>query len=254
MALFVAAVFAPALIHSQDCSASALPIFSPLGVKAGDWVKYGQLSVNWIGNGTAPSFVTDEMKTDWFRIDVLSVAGTTATLNDTAHYTNGTQTLHSVDVDVQNDSLPGYLFLVASNLTAGDPISQQGYASAFTINQTVPRTYAGAERTVNIIDSTFSLGKIKICWDQNTGIVVELYANETLGLAYPGGYMEETWKATETNLWSANAFDLIQNNLIYIITGIAVMIVIGAAVIVLRRRKPPPPQQTPTPSTPSPSP
>lgn len=254
MALLMATVFAPTLIHSQECGASALPILSPVGVKAGDWVKYGQLAVNWIGNGTAPSFVTDEMKTEWFRIDVLSVAGTTVTLNDTAHYANGTQTLHSIDVDVQNDSLPGYLFLVASNLTAGDPISQQGYASAFTINQTVTRTYAGAERTVNMIDSTFSLGEMRVYWDQNTGIMVELYANESLGPAYPGGYMEESWKATETNLWSANAFDLIQNNLIYFIAGMAVIIVIVAAAIVLRRGKPSSPQQTSTPSTPTSSP
>jgi len=230
----VAALFAPTLIHSQDY---ALPLLSPVGVKAGDWVKYGQITVNWIGNGTAPSFVTNEMKVDWFRIDILSVAGTTANLNDTVHYLNGTQTSQSFDVDVQSGNMSGFLFLAASNLTTGDPLSPQ--TPQFTINQTVTRTYAGAYRAVNILDSTSSLGETKIYWDQNTGIMVEIYENITLGPTYPGGYIEASWKATETNLWSANALDLMQNNLIYIIAGVAVLIVFVAATIVLRRRKPP---------------
>jgi hypothetical protein len=123
----------------------------------------------------------------------------------------------------------------------------------------VTRLYAGANRNVNIIDSKSSytsyLTEYKIYWDQNTGIMVEQYTNQT-DLTNPGAHFEFLVKATETNLWSANALDLIQNNLIYIIAGIAAIIVIVAAIIIVRRRKPPIPQQPlpPPPSTPPPPP
>ena len=247
LAILAVAIFAPTLVHAKDYT---------LGVKAGDWVKYGQIAMTWTGNGTEPSAITEAKKLDWLRIDVLSVAGTTATLNVTAHYNNGTQTSQSSDADVQSGNSAG-MYLVASNLTAGDPLSPQ--TPETTINQTVARSYAGANRNVNIIDSKSSYqgypSEYKIYWDQNTGIMVEMYTNQT-DLTDPSAYEEVSIKATETNLWSANALDFIQNNLFYIIAGIAVIIVIVAATIALRRRKPSAPQQPlpPPPSTPPPPP
>jgi hypothetical protein len=246
LAILVAAVFAPTMVHAKDYA---------VGVKARDWVKYGQVTVTWTGNGTEPSSVTDAKKLDWARIDILSVAGTTASLNLTAHYNNGTQTFQIYDTDVQSGGSAGATYLVASNLTSGDPLSPQ--TPETTINQTVTRLYAGANRNVNIIDSKSSyqgyLSEYKIYWDQNTGIMVEVYTNQT-DYTNPGAYEEVSLKATETDLWSANVLDLIQNNLIYIIVGIAVIIVIVAATIVLRRRKTPSPQQPPPPSRPPPPP
>lgn len=250
LAVLVLAVFAPTLVHAKDYA---------VGVKAGDWVKYGQITVTWAGNGTEPSSVTEIKKLDWARIDVLSVAGTTASLNLTLHYNNGTQTFQSYNADVQSGGSMGMAFLVASNLTAGDPLSPQTPETA--INQTVTGLYAGANRNVNIIDYKGNLTvalvsypfEYKEYWDQSTGIMVEEYTNQT-DPANSGGYEEISLKATETNLWSANALDLIQNNLIYIIAGIAIIIVIVAAAIVLRKRKPPSPKQPPPPSAPPPLP
>jgi hypothetical protein len=247
LVILVAAVFAPALVHARDYT---------VGVKAGDWVKYDQITFTWTGNGTEPSYITESKKVDWVRVDVLSVAGTTASLNLTLHFTNGTQTFQSYDVDVQSVSSPGNVFLVASNLTAGDPLSPQ--APGTTINQTVTRLYAGANRNVNYVDSKSSvgtsfLGEEKVYYDRNTGIMVELHTNST-DPTNPGAYEEISFKATETNLWSANALDIIQNNLIYIIAGMAVIIVIVAATIALRRRKTSSSQQPPLPSEPPPPP
>jgi hypothetical protein len=245
LVILVVAVFAPTLVHAKDYT---------VGVKAGDWVKYGQITVTWTGNVTEPSSVTDAKKVEWVRMDVLSVAGTTAHLNLTAHYNNGTETFQNYDVDVQSGSA-GPAYLVASNLTSGDPLSPQTLET--TINQTVTRLYAGANRNVNIIDDKSDyqgyLSETQFYWDQNTGIMVELYTNQT-DYTDPSAYEELSLKATETNLWSANVLDLIQNNLIYIIAAIAVIIVIVAATIVLRRSKPPVPQQPPPPSAPPPPP
>jgi hypothetical protein len=242
LAILVVMAVTPTLVHAKDYT---------VGVKAGDWVKYGQITVTWTGNGTEPSSVTDLKKVDWVRIDILSVEGTTANLNFTQHFNNGTQTFQSMTTDVQSgNSGAGLAFLVASNLTFGDPLSPQ--TPQTVINQTVTGLYAGANRNVNMIDSVSSFqgytSEYKLYWDQTTGILVELYTNQT-GLAGPGSYEELSLKATETNLWSANASDLIQNNLIYIIAGIAAVIVIVAAAttIVLRRRKTPSPEQPPPP-------
>jgi hypothetical protein len=245
LVILAVTVFAPTLVHAKDYTA---------GVKAGDWVKYGQITFAWTGNGTEPSYFTEIKKLDWMRIDVISVTGTTASLNMTGHFNNGTQTFQSFDSDVQNSELAG-MYLVASNLTAGDPLSRQ--TPGTTINQTVTRLYAGANRNVNVIEVRSNLtvasvnypSEYKVCWDQSTGIMVETYSNQT-DPTNPGAYEETSLKATETNLWSANALDLIQNNLLYVLAGIAVIIVIVAATIVLRRRKLPS-SQPPLPSPPS---
>jgi hypothetical protein len=141
LVILVAAVFAPTLVHAKDYV---------VGVKAGDWVKYGQITVTWTGNGTEPSYVTETKKVDWVRIDVLSVVGTIASLNQTVHFNNGTQIFQSFDTDVQSGNSAGTSNLIASNLTAGDPLSPQ--TPGTIINQTVTGLYAGANRNVNIID------------------------------------------------------------------------------------------------------
>jgi hypothetical protein len=259
LVILVAGAFAPTLVHAKDYA---------IGVKAGDWVKYGQITVSWTGNGTEPSYVTETKKVNWVRIDFLSVAGTTASLNQTLHFNNGTQTSQSLDIDVQSSNSAGNSYLVASNLTAGDPLTPQ--TPGTTINQTVTRMYAGANRNVNVVDYKANetiaqvnlLFEYKTYWDQSTGVMVELYINGTDittsdgQVTTSGGYEEISFKATETNLWSASALDIIQNNLVYIITGIAVIIVIAAAIIVFRRRKPPTSQQPlpPPPSSPPPPP
>lgn len=250
LAILVAAVFAPTLVHAKDYT---------LGVKAGDWIKYGQITFTWTGNGTEPLYITETKKVDWVRIDVLSVSGTTASLNQTVHFNNGTQTSQSLETDVQSSNSAGTSSLIASNLAAGDPLGPQ--TPGTTINQTVTRMYVGENRNVNIVDykANETIAQVnypfeyKTYWDQSTGVMVELYMNAT-DIANSGGYEEISFKATETNLWSASALDIIQNNLIYIIAGIAVIIVIVAATIVLRRRKPPSFQEPPSPppSTPPP--
>jgi hypothetical protein len=243
LALLVFAVFAPTLVHAEDYT---------VGVKAGDWIKYGQITVTYTGNGTEPSYVTDEKKMDWIRVDVLIVAGTTATLNMSYHFNNGTQDFQIYNADVQNGESFGNLYLIASNLTVGDALNPQ--TPQFIINQTITRMYAGANRKVNYIETASvnpsGPGGSRLYFDQNTGIIVEAYLNIS------AIHVEESFKVAETNLWSANTFDLIQNNLVYIIAGVVVIIVIVAATIVLRRRNPKSPRQAPQvpPSSPPPPP
>jgi hypothetical protein len=251
--LFALIVFHPLLAQAVDYT---------VGVKSGDWIKYGQFTVNWTGNGTEPSYITDEKKIDWARIDVENVSGTTVTLNVTTHYNNGTLTNQSDTEDVANKGMTGF-FLIASNLKSGDRITN-GTISPI-VNQTTTGTYAGATRNVNLVNTTTTgYGNLtltsRICWDQSTGIMVEAY---TKAPGYespsadenPSGYMEMSIKATETNMWSSDIIGTLTSNPIYIIVIVIIVIVVVVAGLIVVRRKqlqPPPPSQPVAPQVPPP--
>jgi hypothetical protein len=247
LVVLAASIVLPALVRAVDYN---------VGVKVGDWIKYGQFTVNWTGNGTEPSYVTEEKKIQWVRIDVENVSGTTITFNLTTQFNNGTQTPQTQSVDVASNSMSGF-FIIASNLKSGDRVTN-GTLSPI-INQTITGTLMGATRDVNLVNiTTTGYGNLtltsRIYWDQTTGIMVEAYTkapdygtptpDETL----PSGYSELSAKATETNMWSADLVGTLPDNLIYIVAGtVAIVIVVGAAVFV-RRRKPPSSQKSPPPS------
>jgi hypothetical protein len=240
LVILVVVLISPTLVRAANYN---------VGVKVGGWVKYGQVAVTWSGNVTEPSYVTDEEKIDWLKMEVESISGTTVSFNVTVHLNNGTQTPpQSSDIDVTGNAMSG-IFLIASNLKSGDPITTQ--PSAFTINETTTGRYAGASRSVNVFESTSNssgyTSEYIVHWDQSTGIMVELYVKQPVS-SNSSAYWEESLKATETTLWSADTLELVFDNLIYIITGIVLVIIVIAVVIVLRRKKSPPPTP-PTPPT-----
>ncbi len=236
LAILVAFMVLPTLVRAVDYN---------VGVKAGDWIKYGQISIIWSGNGTEPSYITDEKKMDWEKFEVENVTGTTIGLNMTSHFNNGTET--SV---TSNITLFGSRFLIAANLKSGDPLATQ--PNSPTINQTTTGIYAGAYRNINVLDITAVTTSVygnqtvtgKIHWDQSTGVMVEMYVKQP-DTGNPGAYTEISLKATETNMWSADLLGLLSNNLTYIIAGIIIAIAVIAAAIALRRKKPSPPAQSP---------
>lgn len=237
LAILVASVVLPTLVRAVDYN---------VGVKVGDWIKYGQFTVTWSGNGTEPEYITDMKKADWMRLDVENVSGTTINLNMTAHYNNGTQTPQNASVDITGDTgMSGYL-LIASNLKTGDNVTNR--ANSPTINQTTTGIYAGASRNVNLLEATSvfqnQTATMKIYWDQSTGVMVETY-NKMPDYSNLGAYIEISVKAKETNMWSPDLIGTASDNIIYVIAGILVIIIIVGATVFLRRRKHPAPQQPP---------
>lgn len=229
LAILVACMVLPWLVRAADYDT---------GVKAGDWIKYGQYTVTWSGNGTQPSYITEEEREDWFRVDVENVSGTTVTLNETIHFNNGTQTSENSSVDVTgNAGMSGVKLLIACNLTKGDPLTSQ--ANSPTINETTTAMYAGASRNVNMAETTSVYDNqtiaTKIYWDQNTGAMVEIYSKSP-DYENPGAFTEFSVKATETNMWSPDLLAM-SNNLIYIVAGIIVIMGVVAAAIVLKIMK-----------------
>lgn len=246
LTILVASMVLPMLVRAVDYT---------VGVKAGDWIKYGQISATWNGTATEtePSSVTEEKNTSWLRFEVENVTGTTISLNATSHYNNGTETFATDSFDL-NGSAMSERFLIAANLKSGDPLATQ--PNSPTINQTITGIYAGAYRNINVLDIaeviTSSQGNqtatAKFYWDQSTGMLVEMY-EKLPDTNNPGVYSELSVKATETNMWSADFLGTLSNNLIYVIAGIIIIIAVIAAAIALRRKKtspppPPPPAQT----------
>ena len=232
------------------------------GVKVGDWIKYGQYTVTWNGTGAEPSYITEEKKVEWLRIDVENVSGTIVMLNATVHLSNGTETSQDSSVDVAGGvGMSGVKLLVACNLKKGDPLTNQ--TGSLTINQTTTGIYAGANRNVNLAETSSVFANqtttAKIYWDQSTGAMVEIYSKTpdyfNATAASLGAYIELSIKATETNMWSPDLLEFFSSNLSYIVAGVIIIIAVIGAAIFLRGKKPPaPPTPEPQQITQAPAP
>jgi len=200
LTIIAACVVLPSLVHAFG--------YNP-GVKAGDWIKYGQITFTWTGNGTEPSYLADERNLEWVRLEVIGVSGTIVTVNATVHYINGTETFQSSNDDVNGTTYSGTNYLIAVNLNSGDAISNQ--IGSPTINQTVGRAYAGAGRDVNLVNLTTVRENQNIVmttyYDQNTGVLVEMYM-KTPDLENMGT-IEISMVATETNMWAPIGYSYI---------------------------------------------
>jgi len=209
-----------------------------VGVKVGDWIKYGQITTTWVGNGTEPSRITDVKRIDWIKVEVESIQDTTVSFNATWHYNNGTLSYIISESDVESNALNVYSYLIASNLKSGDPIENSSTAERIT--ETITGRYAGADKKVNVLNftSTFSgyTAENTYYWDQNSGIMVEWYDYSP---DYHGGYTEYSMKTTETNIWSPDLLGMLASNLLYVVTVIALIAIAAALILVQARRRPP---------------
>ena len=233
-----------------------------VGVKQGDWIRYGQFTVSYSGSGTAPAQVVEEKKIQWVTIEIEAVTGTSVTLNMTTHYNNGSEPIQTLTTDVAGSTI-GPFFLIAANLTVGDR-ANSGTVGPI-INETTTGTYAGATRTINIINVNTTAFQnqmliTRLVWDKATGLLLEAYVKvpayetATPEETTPTAYEELSVKATETNIWTSNPLGSLFSNPA-IIAGTAAIIITIAAVAVNAMRKPKPqPQSNQEPQSPPPTP
>lgn len=153
------------------------------GVSPGNWALYGEVSGSWnIPFQDRPQFVKDAMATNWVRTNVLSVDGNNVTASQTWNFNNATcQRKVTLAGNVQTGSGNLTIFIIAGGLKAGDPVNEM--LSAQTINETITRRYAGADRQVNVLNNTSTRTipygslflQILVFWDQTTGVLLESY-------------------------------------------------------------------------------
>jgi hypothetical protein len=136
---------------------------------------YEKVGVN-LGNTADYKLSTDFGNQNRTHILVYGIVGTVVHLNITEYNPDGTVNSTSQTIgDLYLGSYPMYLYLLAANLTAGDPI---GSGSPITINETITMTVAGASRTVNHLRTRASNqlpdGTFEVYWDKATGLMTKV--------------------------------------------------------------------------------
>lgn len=186
-----------------------------IGVRVGDWVKYGDVSVNW--NSTDPNAKPDPEivrlnNTEWFKNVVTNVDYPRITFEHIRQLKNGTQESNVLQVDVESGSGNGTLFFILAGLFLGDMLYAESMdPTPVLINETALRKSAGITRLVNHLNLTKTVEddpsqsfyvSINHYWDRETGFLIERqgeFANLT-------GTFQTRWtrsdKIVDTNLWS----------------------------------------------------
>jgi len=214
-----------------------------IGIKAGDWVKYGYTMTGNFPYG-------DVSNVTWIKIEFTNVTNT-ATEEKVGilmiyHMQNGTETNMTSILDLQSESSGYYGLLIPANSSVGDTFSMGG--TSVTIQNETTRTYAGASRTVLSASLTQFGTNSTNYWDKQTGVMVEatsIYSTYSANVA-----------VTETNMWATGFLGLDWwwwMTIIVIIGGIIIL-----AALIFRRRKSAPPapsgQQAQQPPPPPPLP
>jgi len=153
----IVAVFFIFLVLLANCPSALAVDYTKVGVKVGNTANYKTSTSFGTYNGT--------------QILVYGVIlSGIVYLNFTYYYPNGTvASRYQIICDLIAGSIPGSAFLLAANLTAGNPIYS---SAAMTINETITMTFAGTPRTVNHL--RLPNGQFEAYWDKATGLVCKL--------------------------------------------------------------------------------
>jgi len=191
-----------------------------VGVNAGEWFKYGDITVNWSSNdpnATFPPPYWEELEgwneTEWSLSTVEDVSGTNVTFQFIYHFKNGTETTESGYIDLDTGDGNMTYMAISANLDAGDTIYTSEDHSGWQINETIVRTYPDSVRDTNHINMTseysmtineteyYYYNSMNFYWDRESGVFVEDYFE---GINQTGEYTT-TWSAlsriTESNVW-----------------------------------------------------
>jgi len=196
-----------------------------VGVEAGDWIKC-DYTITGAPSGTPlPT---------WIKLEFLGFDGTNATVRVTMHMSDGTEQSDTMTVDIVawGATLGGFSgFVIPANRTTGDSIYLSGYGNVTIAGETT-RSYAGASRTVVYASRSQYWTQFTYYWDKQTGIMVEASAIS--------GSTTTKAKATETNMWQAQPFQLPIDLAVFCALIIVVIAIVAAvAFFRIRRRKKP---------------
>lgn len=199
---------------------SAIPVSAStneLGIKAGNWVIFSQVTPVWISTWDSPaniSFVEGE---------ILNVTDGYVTIYGTYFYKNGTERTRIMSGNIATGEVPNDFghSCIPPNLSAGDKIPANStwiwggiQVGKLTINGTITRSYAGANREVNYVNVTgfrtygslhYGNWNVSWYWDKETGIMLEhkivSYANATFDSTHLYENMSTCLRIAATNMW-----------------------------------------------------
>ncbi len=196
-----------------------------VGVNEDSWFTY-EIEVNWNSNdpdAVFPPMAYEDMEiinaTEWAKMTVTGVSGTNVSVQFLTHYENGTEEIEDGYIDVDTgDGVNATLTVIAANLDANDSIYTSGDYSAFTINETVIRTYPDGVRNLNHINMTYEQSwtieetdyyisqSTNLYWDKGTGVIVE----NSLEVYNQTGEYVTTWsvvsRLADSSVWTIPEF------------------------------------------------
>jgi PKD repeat protein/uncharacterized membrane protein len=191
-------VLLPLIITSLIPPAAASPTYTP-GVKQGDSWTFGDWDVS-CSFFCPPSFLGPFSGILSLQFQVQNVSGVTVGVKQTIRYYNGNSTSFNFTTNTKSGAGGGIPIVIAGGLAKGDPIYNS--TGAPTINDTLPRFYAGATRQVNILSSIlqFPGGNQTsfLYWDKITGALLEV----TQSFFQSGSSVTLHTRVTSTNLWT----------------------------------------------------
>jgi hypothetical protein len=208
-----------------------------VGVKEGDWIKYQGSAY-----GIEPDEFLDLSQMEWMKGEVLSVSDTAVTVQMTAHYKNGSESVQKLIGDMSSGSGNLSFMITPAGLEKSDalPVAMFDFGQVgLSINDTVTRNYMDVSRTVNVLSISFSEDYVSLeiaaIWDKATGVLLEL----SMQVSAFDEYMEMSIEAIETNMWSAESFSVgdVSSNLIYVVGILAAVIAVVLVVILLFVRR-----------------
>jgi len=192
-----------------------------VGVKAGDWAGYGDVSFEWASNWPEYEESPHEMNMSRMDMEILDVQNSNITFRSTVIYQNGTEQTEIMWGNIVTGEGNLSVGIIPSNLGVGDEIP--GNLTYYTeeplqlsINGTVTRSYAGANREVNYVNITypivygnvtFGAWNMSFYWDKKTGIMCE--ENVAYKMSYTDNMthyymnMSMVLRMTATNMWPA---------------------------------------------------
>jgi len=244
-----------------------------VGVSAGQWAKYGNVSISWnVPGATEPASLTEMRNWDWTKLTVQSVSGNTITVESTGQYKNGTPMATStMSGDIETGSGNIAFFIIPANLGPGDTISLSGFAgipfipSSSSITETV--TYGRTNRPTNRIRYNVPISELipgasgsvdmNFYWDKATGILCELSISFSISYQGQSASFSMAMFLLETNAWSGTISppgggfgDIFGQWWFWVIIVVVIVGVVGGVVVMRMRAKkvpvaPPPPPPPP---------
>ena len=202
-------ILAPMILLCLIAPVFAVGRYTP-GVKLGDSVTYGQVSASWKSDMSPLSPVKDFLGVSSITVAVQSILGNSVTARQTFNYPNGTirTIVWAEDVQTGTGSMSSAIpWIIAGSLVAPNALYES--SSASTIVETVQGVYAGAVRTVNIINSTQpepgGFSKSLRIWDEKSGLLLGFALNFTVSNVNYHVSASVSTQMTGTSLWVSPA-------------------------------------------------
>jgi hypothetical protein len=184
-----------------------------VGVEAGRWAAYSVLGGWDVQPANAsvlmPQAIQDARNTEFINMSVESVSQKTVTLVRTTYFRNATKIVALISGNVETGAGTLNLTVVSRGLEVGDRVTNSPAAVKILLGE--PKTYAGAERSVNYANSTENIISgtrgYEFHWDKDTGIMVAmLFFQEDRSSEY-AALSSIVISMTATNMWEPEGFN-----------------------------------------------